>query len=524
MAPWSQDIDEPQPSPASVPEIIAVRAIPAYDRPLNGLTDRQRTIVQSASLAVAVLSLTSVTIALYWFSRTRRSFRHDLIMLLMLSDMLKSLWFIIFPIVYFKTWSVTSGSSFCQDLLRHQANGFFLSVGIEASDIAVLLIAIHTVIYVFRPQHPGRQSGLYPHRRLTFSIFAFFPLLMASLAFVNWPGYVYDGGYCYLPIRPRWTRLTLSWVPRYMILLTMVVLYAFIYIYATSRMRRASATQMPENGPWSHIPRVPPTPTTHHGSETSIEGLERRRTSSAATTMTAKIELLHSRQKINWNWPTYGTDDDSRILVSDKVVSSCTLDPSTSPLTANFGPMSPPPQSYIRHNTVDFNPPINHYRHQAGFTAYQKSLHSLLSTPAKSLANIWSIFRRGTSLDSAPEHNANSLLSHSRIDGMGMNKTRDKIRRQLRLLFVYPLVYILIWVVPFVSHVMRLDTSDKSGPFAVVFLSILSISVHGLVNSCLFCAVERPWIDRRARYGRPMSKHDELKTGSGASRRISSLT
>ncbi|KAK2035785.1 hypothetical protein LZ31DRAFT_485798, partial [Colletotrichum somersetense] len=109
-----------------------------------------------------------------------------------------------------------------------QANGFFLSVGIEASDIAVLLIAIHTVIYVFRPQHPGRQSGLYPHRSLTFSIFAFFPFLMASLAFVNWPGYVYDGGHCYLPIRPRWTRLTLRWVPRYMILLTMVVLYAFI--------------------------------------------------------------------------------------------------------------------------------------------------------------------------------------------------------------------------------------------------------------------------------------------------------
>ncbi|KAK2035786.1 hypothetical protein LZ31DRAFT_316481 [Colletotrichum somersetense] len=179
-------------------------------------------------------------------------------------------------------------------------------------------------------------------------------------------------------------------------------------------MRRTSATQMPENGPWSHIPRVPSTPTTHHRSETSIEGLERRRTSSAATTMIVKIELLHSRQKINWNWPTYGTDDDSRILVSDK--------------------------SYIRHDTVDFNPPINHYRHQAGFTAYRQSLNSLLSTPAKSLANIWSIFRRGTSLDSAPEHNANPLLSHSRIDGMGMNKTRDKIRRQLRLLFVYQLV------------------------------------------------------------------------------------
>ncbi|KAK1975251.1 G protein-coupled glucose receptor regulating Gpa2-domain-containing protein [Colletotrichum cereale] len=485
--------------------------------PLDGLTDRQWTIVQSASLAVAALSFTSVTIALYWFSRTRRSFRHNLIMLLMSSYMLMSLWLIIFPIVYLKTGSVTSGSSFCQ------ASGFFISVGIEASDVAILLIAIHTGIYVFRPQHPGRQSGLYPHRRLTFSIFAFSPLLMASLAFVNWPGYVYNGGYCYLPVRPRWIRLTLSWVPRCTILLTIVVLYAYIYIYAKLRMRRASAAQMPENGSWSRIPWVPPTSTTRHGFETSMEALEQQRTSSAATTMTAEIKLLYSRQKIKWNWPTYGTDKESRMFMSDEVVLSCTMGPSTSPLTASFGPIASPRQSYIRHDTVDLSPPVYHYRHQGSFAAYRQSLNSLRSSQVKSLANVWSIFCRGTSLDSGPEHNANLLLSHTGMDGRGMNKTRDKIRRQLRLLFIYPLVYMLMWTAPFVAHVMRWDKSEESGPFAVVFLSLLSLSVQGLVNSCLFCAVERPWIDRRAGHGRTMSKHEELKMGSGASRRTPSL-
>ncbi|GKT45213.1 G protein-coupled receptor GPR1 [Colletotrichum spaethianum] len=475
MAPWHRDIDVSQSPAASVPDIIVARLTPAYDRIPDGLTDRQWTVIQSTSLAVAALSFASVTLAFYWFSRMRRSFRHDLIMLLMSSDMLKSLWFIIFPIVDFKTGSVASESSFCQ------ASGFFLSVGIEASDIAVVLIALHTAIYIFRPRHSGRQSGLYPHRRLAFSAFVFLPLLMASLAFIGWPGYVNNGEYCYLPVRPEWSRLALSWVPRYMILFIIVALYAYIYIYVTLRMRRfgrlsamrrASATQMPDNGHWAHIPSVPTTPTSRRGSETSMEESERRRTSSTATTMTAEIELLHSRQKITWNWPTYGGDDDCRIPVTEEVLSPRALGPSTSPRTATFEPISPPPQSYIRRDTVDQSPPDHHYQHQASFSTYWQPPSSPTSARAKSLANIWSILRRGTSFESDPEHNATPFLFHPAMDGTGMTKTRDKIRRQLRLLFVYPLVYILIWAVPFVAHIMRWDNPEDSGPFAVVLLSL----------------------------------------------------
>ncbi|KAK1980373.1 G protein-coupled glucose receptor regulating Gpa2-domain-containing protein [Colletotrichum cereale] len=530
MAPWPQDSVASQSAAASVPEVIVARLAPVYERMPNGLTDRQWTIIQSTSLAVAALSFASVTLAFYWFSRMRRSFRHDLIMLLMSSDMLKSLWFIIFPIVDFKTSSVASESTFCQ------ASGFFLSVGIEASDIAVVLIALHTAIYIFRPRQSGRQSGLYPHRRLAFSVFVFFPLLMASLAFINWPGYVNNGEYCYLSIRPEWPRLALSWVPRYMILLTIVALYAYIYIYVTLRMRRfgrlsamrrASATQMPDDGHWAHIPSLPATPTSRRGSETSMEEEEQRRTSSTATTMTAEIELLHSRQKITWNWPAYGTDDDGRIPVSDVVLSPRALEPSTSPRCPTFEPISPPPQSYFRRDTADMSHPTHGYPQQASFSVQWQPPSSPTSARAKSLANIWSILRRGTTLESDPEHNATPFLFHPTMDGTGMTKTRDKIRRQLRLLFVYPLVYILIWAVPFVAHIMRWDNPEDSGPFAVVLLSLVSLSIQGLVNSCLFCAVEKPWIDRRARYRRAPSaktgrdKDEEIRQRAG--RRASSL-
>ncbi|KAF4884057.1 G protein-coupled receptor GPR1 [Colletotrichum fructicola] len=475
MAPWASALeitDASQPPAAAASEIISARRSPAWDRVPDGLTDHQWTIIQSTSLAVAALSFASVTLAFYWFSRMRRSFRHDLIMLLMSSDMLKSLWFIIFPIADFRNGPIPSSSSFCQ------ASGFFLSVGIEASDIAVVLIALHTAVYIFRPRYSGRQSGLYPHRRIAFAVFILLPLLMASLAFINSPGYANNGEYCYLPVRPEWTRLALSWVPRYMILLTIVALYAYIYTYVTLRirrfgrlsaMRRASATHMHDD--WAHIPSVPPTPSSRRGSETSMEDSERQRTSSTTTTMTADIELIHSRQKIQWNWPTYGNED-GRIPEQDESVEHTSFDPSTSPLSATFEPISPPPQSYIRRDTIDLSPSYNYHPHRHSFSTYGHPPHSPTTARAKSLANIWSILRRGTTLDSDADHNATPFLFHPAMDGTGMAKTRDKIRRQLRLLFVYPLVYILIWAVPFVAHVMRWDNPEQAGPFAVVLLSL----------------------------------------------------
>ncbi|WQF84260.1 Putative G protein-coupled receptor GPR1 [Colletotrichum destructivum] len=493
MASWPPDIDVSQSPTAPGPEVFVVHRTAAPGRIPEGLTDRHWTAIQSASLVVAALSFVSTTIAFYWFSRRRRSLRHELIMLLTSSDMLKSLWLIIFPIVDFKMGSVTSESSFCQ------VSGFFLSVGIEASDVAVVLIALHPVIYLFRSRQSGRRNGGNPHRRLTFSAFAFFPLLMASLAFINRPGYVNKGGYCYLPVRPEWTMLALSWVPRYMILFAIVALYASIYFYVTLRirrfghvsaMRRASAEQMPDDRLWSHISPVLLTPS-HRGSQASMEGSERQQASSAASTTAAQIELQHSRQKIMWNWPTYGADDDDRIYVSNGAASSRILATNTSALSPTFVPPLSPPQSYIGRDTVDFSSPDHRYRQQASSSTYWKPLSSPTSARTTSLANIWSIIRQGTYLESDPEHNATPFLFHQ-----VMTETRDKIRRQMRFLFVYPLVYTLIWAVPFAAHVMRWDSPEDSGHFAAVLLSLVSLSMQGLVNSCLFCAVEKPWADR----------------------------
>ena len=92
-----------------------------------------------------------------------------------------------------------------------------------APDYAVFVMALHSAIQVFYPSTLVSSDGLYPCRRyIYFGAFAL-PILMAGLPFINPKhAYVSQGGFCTLPIRPFWYRLAFSWVPRYIIVLTII--------------------------------------------------------------------------------------------------------------------------------------------------------------------------------------------------------------------------------------------------------------------------------------------------------------
>ncbi|QUC16755.1 uncharacterized protein UV8b_00996 [Ustilaginoidea virens] len=175
-----------------------------------------------SSVAVGSLSLLSTMVAVAFFLLMQRSFRHDLILLLILSDTLKTLWLVIPQAMELAHGNVSSTSTICQ------ISGFFLSVGIEACDLAVLLMAAHTALYILR----GR-SGLYPYRYLAYILVAAVSLMLASLAFINQPAFFNSGPYCYLPHQPGWTSRALSWIPRYVIIAAIMLTYTFIYVYVT---------------------------------------------------------------------------------------------------------------------------------------------------------------------------------------------------------------------------------------------------------------------------------------------------
>src|ERR1700712_1876694 len=94
------------------------------------------------------------------------------------------------------------------------------------------MIALHTALYIFRPRSSNGEGGLYPYRHYAYTLWVVFPLLMASLAFINNSNsYVPEGTYCYLPVRPFWYRLALAWIPRYIIFIFILAIYLSIYYY-----------------------------------------------------------------------------------------------------------------------------------------------------------------------------------------------------------------------------------------------------------------------------------------------------
>lgn len=75
-----------------------------------------------------------------------------------------------------------------------------------------------------------------------------------------------------------------------------------------------------------------------------------------------------------------------------------------------------------------------------------------------------------------------------------MLRTRDKIRRQLRFLFIYPLVYIGMWILPFVSNILQYD--DKfavNPPFGLSCITTICICSQAAVDCWLFSTREKPW-------------------------------
>ena len=371
---------------------------------------QEQHLQQVLAVASSSISVLSALISFYWFAHMKRNFRHQyvaamrslkkfgllithrLIMLLIASGMFKALWYWIPPITILALREPIS-HSFCQGA------GFLLAVGIEASgplqriiplplaemigpDSVILLMAIHTALTIFASRKANSQTGLYHYRWVAYTCWAFFSILMAALAFINpSSSYVSQGTFCYLPARPIWYRLALSWIPRYIILCTILGIYLAVYLYTRSKFGNFDV---------------------------------RFSTNSLASEHTTRTDRQSS-------WPLPGLDgpDDPEGAEPDTEMSSPVLASPIASQTAKaaeislsrcYEPVSGPPA-----RPVNRTPTL---------------LEALRDKTLVAAAN-----RR-------VEYSANAAL----------RQQHKAIKRQLRYLFVYPLVYLAMWIPAFVNH------------------------------------------------------------------------
>jgi G protein-coupled receptor GPR1 len=194
----------------------------------------QQLTLRWISVSSSCLSIVFGLGAFYLYANMRmRVFRHHLILLLLLFDFGKAVVLLWYPARVLMVPSAYDNINFCDVV------GFSTSALIEGADLAVLALAVHTALLTFRHSKDQERGGLYKYRYWVCSLTVIVPLIMASLAFVNEGRKAYRPyiTWCYLPIRPLWYRLALSWIPRYIIIISIIVIYISIYIYIKMQYR-----------------------------------------------------------------------------------------------------------------------------------------------------------------------------------------------------------------------------------------------------------------------------------------------
>lgn len=332
------------------------------------------------------------------------------------------------------------------------------------------------------------EGGLYPYRRFAYLVWVVVPAVMASLAFLN-PHYAYvtQGAYCMLPVRPFWYRLGLSWVPRYVILAIILGTYIAIYAYVGRKFRSieielghpsswrrmvvgernigSSATgfdgrdsperDMPRCGPRLHCHGLPPPGT---GSISSSISWFPQDMIFGGTVTASTSRLL-------------AVERESHTLTETR---SIKVVPNSSKLQIPGQKDGVGSESSSQRGTLEVPNVVSMMDVLKDSQLYNREF---IETRQISKTDL----ERGQKNMSA----SNQLLFAHR-----------NIRRQLRLLFVYPLVYFMMWMIPFANHCLQYrDNYTRHPSFILSCFVMVDLALQCAVNCILFSTREKvPYI------------------------------
>lgn len=307
--------------------------------------------------------------------------------------------------------------------------------------------------------------------------------------------YISSGTYCYLPVRPLWYRLTLSWIPRYVIFVIILGIYASIYFYVRYKLTDFAEQQSSVNDQcatkfkdltYMTNPSAPSTPPLVSNGllpdvpEPSLEEPEIQRPMSS------------QGQKQN-AFARRGSVHQFMILASftskaDPQIPSPLFQGSDS--DSFIGPRTPRPLSRLVEATQSAANSTKSVRSSSPSrsrnTSWQDNFVTRFSPPTSdtltsqpAVVDIQTVLRRspdGDGLDDMPELCVRPATGHNPVVDLEMLRTRDKIRRQLRHLFIYPIVYMGMWIVPFISHILNYqDRYFHDPPFILSCVSTICI-------------------------------------------------
>ena len=332
------------------------------------------------------------------------------------------------------------------------------------------------------------EAGLYRYRWYAYGSWIIFASLMAGLAFVNREhAYINQSSFCYLPVRPFWYRLALSWIPRYVILLTITGLYLAIYCYVKIQFKQL-------------------------GNETRASCLES--VTEDPRTVTSVQTVKESNYTSEPSSPSAGSNNLSGSTARGSSMRKDSKQSSTSGMPSwerySFGTANPlPPSEVVAHTELTIPEsgviPVSEAARKASATSSMTNHSTKRVSLARALRdmrlNSLAPFPRSkplnTTIPTADQIAPDTLPPNPESDPFVVTALRRRhhaIKRQLRHLFIYPLVYLAVWTVPFASHCLQYsDYFSRNPPFALQCASVSILALQCAVDCCLFAFREKPW-------------------------------
>ena len=349
------------------------------------------------------------------------------------------------------------------------------------------------MLYIIRPNRSTRGYGLYPYRHTAYTCGAVFPILMASLAFLNpTGGYVTQGTFCYLPPRPFWYRLALAWIPRYLIFCAILVIYTAVFVYVRTRLNKyhsdsAMSYELPSGG--SPFPSMVDR-RLHEGSIAHLPPIIPPRSFNSAVSKTnglADVATAHEK-----------------FLPSDFQAvrkQSCASDgPSDRPRPVwekySFGRLTPLPNVLPEEELAPSRPFNNHYprRNPTIIEALQQRTVSFTKPSRGTVDTIMSEPGAQPDASATPHINTSGPETMQDVAQTSLRHRNSDVKRQIRFLFVYPLVYLLTWLIPFINHCFEYtDQFARHPSFPLVCLGTTIMALQGAIDCWLFGYREKPW-------------------------------
>ncbi|KAF2451380.1 hypothetical protein P171DRAFT_400850 [Karstenula rhodostoma CBS 690.94] len=413
--------------------------------------DQKTYSMRVAAATCAATSMVAAFTVFYWFYRMEKRFRHRLIMLLIFGDLMKAIWLFLQAVVSIARGTTVTESAFCQ------TSGFLVQFGTEESDFSVLCIAVHSALQVFSPSNTVHSDGLYPYRYHVCVGALLIPAITAALAFINpqW-GYMSQGPYCSLPLRPFWYRLALQWIPRYLIAIIILGLAIAIYAHVGFEFRAISNSVKETNISFSVATPILSAGSPEDGSVTGQEmsqyQLSQFLGGSSVVSIVGASRIASGVVSVDFHTNT--VNDTAR--ASSVPGSSHTVD---------HWHMLPQLQT---HNTTN----------TANASSVEKGNEPPLHNSEDASDGNASPFSEASS-----QHLQRQLA-----------QKRARIHRQLRLLFIYPIVYVLVWLFPFINHCMTYKDRFAERPvYWLTMINVICVTSMGAIDCLIFSLRERPW-------------------------------